>query len=186
MRKFEFVLRKIIRQRALRIWIVFFALMIPGHAWRVFMELLLFSGLLPREIERKEDETVLQFPIKRHELFLYEFLAGGLFIAASLLISASLSRSILPKVAAVSLLRDMATTFYVYSLSALCARFFKSAFALPLVILILDGVFCSTPWRYISPVCVESIWGFITGLVIFVAALMLYGQVSFKEREERI
>ena len=185
MKKFEFVLRKVYRQRGIRIFLMFFAFMLPTQTWKVFVELLLFSGLLPRDIERGDDELSLQLPLRKWELFLYEFLSGAIpLLISGLFIMALGAKGDLRWLRLWTLSRSFLTMPYVYALCVLSAKYLKSNFILPFVFMIIDVAFCKTPWRYVSPICQGSFISAIVSLGVFVLAALLYSDIKTFEGAE--
>ena len=183
MRKFEFVMRKVYKQNGIRIFLMFFAFMLPTHAWRVFVELLVFSGLLPRDIAHGDEELTLQFPLLRWEIFLYEFLSGAvpLFVSGMFVLALKNGNW--------WYFEDLGKSFlsmpYVYSLCVLSAKYLKSHFIFPLVFIVLDSVFCKTAWFYVSPICQGSPVSAVVSLGVFTLTALLYSETRmFKGVEE--
>ncbi len=183
MKEFEFVLKKVYRQNGIRIFLMFFAFMLPTHFWKVFVELLVFSGLLPRDIERGDDELSLYLPIARWQLFLYEFLSGAFPLLISGMFALALSANEdIRWFEFKEMLRSFFSMPYIYALCVFSARYLRSHFILPLIFLILDSAFCKTPWRYVSPSCQGSFISGIISLGAFALAALLYsGDRYFKE-----
>ncbi len=175
MKKFEFIFRKIVKQRGIRILTTFFLAIFPSHTLKVFAQLLMLSSILPHDIERGDDEIILQYPIRKLELFFFEFLTGSLFMIIAEFLSISLLKSHLGihwKLFIFS--RDISTLPYIYGICMLSAMYLKSSFIVPFILLIVDGLLCETAWRYTSPANVQTIWGFLIGIGIFAIAFMLY------------
>ena len=184
MKKFEFVFRKIVKQRGIRILTTFFLAVFPSHSLKVFAQLLMLSSILPHDMERGDDEVILQYPLRRLELFFFEFLTGSLFMIVAEFLSISLLKSHLGihwKFFIFS--RNISTLPYIYGICMLSAMYLKSSFIVPFILLIVDGLFCETAWRYISPVNAQTIWGFLIGLGIFTLAFGLYAN-PMRERGE--
>ncbi len=165
MRKFEFVLRRNFKEKGWRFLFVFFAFMIPSSWMRSFTALLLLSRLLPWDIESGEEEILLSLPLRRYEIFLYDFLIGF----STLFVSAVLTRHLFSFD-----FKDLLVIPYVYGISVLSAFYGKGNFILPLLIVTVDSAFCWTDWVYISPVCRGSWIGSLIDLVVFIVAFAIY------------
>ncbi len=175
MRKFEFILRKILKQRGIRLFIMFFAFMIPSHSWRVFVSLITLSGLLPRDVERGDDETVLILPLRRWELFLYDFLTGFIVLTTAGLFSLSVSSNWSVRMISIgSLAKSVYVLPYIYGLSILCSKYFKSAFVIPLVLVVADMALYWSPWRFVSPVYQLTFVSHTISLLIFTLSFLVY------------
>ncbi len=181
MRTFEFVLRKVYCQNGIRIFLIFFLFMFPTNIWKSFVELFMFTGLLPRDIEHGDEEISLQFPIKRWQLFLYDFFSGAIPLLVSGLFVVALSSSKSIKwLEFQEISRSFLTMPYIYALCVLSAKYLRSHFIIPQMFLILDLALCNiTAWRYISPLRQSSFISALISLCFFITAAFLYSEFNY-------
>jgi hypothetical protein len=183
MREFEFTLVKNFRQRGALWWIVAFLLfLIPSWGFRIFFTLVVLARGLPREYERGEGEVTLQYPIRKWELFLYDFLAGISVLVISGLFSSAITEMRMGF--KYDTMRIFLTFPYIYGLSVLCAKYLKSAFFIPLVFIVLDFAFWWTGWKIISPLSQSSFVGTVISFLIFFAAFSVYSEVKLRREQK--
>jgi len=162
MKAFEAILHRNFREKGWRFFLTFLAFMIGGRWWRAFVALLLFSHLLPKDIETSEEEILLSLPLRRWEIFLYDFIQGS----GILLLSATFS--------SFDFIKSILILPYVYAITVLSSYYKKGNFILPLIVITLDSLFSHTAWGYFSPLAQRSVFGALITIVLFVLAFLVY------------
>ncbi len=177
MNKFEFMLKKTFVQNRWRLLLSFLLFLIPSHIFRVFFALVFFSRRLPREIERREDEILLELPLRRWEVFLSDFLINSSVLVVAGALSAALSRQNDLEIS--KFFQTILAFPYIYGLEVLCAKYLRSNFLIPFTIFVIDLSFWGTGWKYISPLSEESVFGVIISVSVFLASLFFYSLEDF-------
>ena len=177
MRKFEFMLKKIATQDRWRLFLSSVVFLIPSQIFRVFFAFVFFSRKLPREIERKDDEILLEFPLKRWEIFANDFLINSLVLVASGALSVALFKQ--RELELLKLFRTLLAFPYIYGLEVICAKYLKSNFLLPFIAFVVDLSFWGTDWGHISALSERSVFGTVISISVFLTAFFLYSLEDF-------
>ncbi len=181
MNKFEFMLKKTFVQNRWRLLLSFLLFLIPSQIFRIFFAFVFFSRRLPREIERGEDEVLLELPLRRWEIFVNDFLINSSVLIVSGALSVALSGKNSLEVS--KLFKTIVAFPYIYGLEVLCAKYMKSNFLIPFTAFVIDLAFWGTRWRYISPLSEKSVFGVAISTSIFLIALFSYFIEDFGGKE---
>ncbi|GEM_PF-1055480 len=184
MGKFEFMLRKISVQDRWRLLLAFLLFLIPSQIFRILFAFVFFARKLPREIERGEDEILLELPLKRWEIFVNDFLVNSSVLVVSGALSTVLLKQSRMEIS--KFLQIILTFPYIYGLEVLCAKYLKSNFLIPFIAFIIDISFWGTDWIYISALSERSIFGAAISVSVFLTAFFLYSLEDFgREKYDR-
>ena len=171
MKRMEFVLRRDFKEKSGLIIVAFFLFLIPPHFWRIIVSLILFSYLLPKDVEDGKESLLLSLPLKRWEIFLYDFFIG----TTILLIAGFITVGVL-KMNVTSVFRLLLAFPFIYGVSMISSTAGKGNFGIPLLILILDMAFSWSWWRYVSPLYQGSVIGAVISILVFVLSLIYFNK----------
>ena len=171
MKRLEFILKRDFKEKGGLIIAVFFLFLIPLHFWRVVVSLILFSYLLPKDVEDGKESLLLSLPLKRWEIFLYDFIVETLI----LLIVGFITVGVL-KLNVATVFRILLAFPFIYGISMISSTAGKGNFGIPLLILILDMAFSWSWWKYVSPLYQGSIIGAVISILVFVFSFIYFNR----------